>query len=146
MTLVGFEPSQWKMAKKIPDDKAFSYISRHLTSIFPFFIPIKLSKVQVTILHCSGLLSHSSPALPGPNWTSVAHNCISLRLIEGTACRYVILVFGHFIWSHDSAYCYPQYSYPCTGNNGNTSLPAMLKVARKTKNSFKRFAFLLLQA
>lgn len=105
MSSGGFEWSQRNTAKQTTGDKAFGSISRHLTFPFPFFIPITLSKVQVTIPHYSGQLSHCSPTLPCPNRTSAAQNCFSPRLVEVMGYRGT-LIWGieSLIWSHDFAY------------------------------------------
>lgn len=132
MSWVRFEQYQWKIAKQTPNGKAFSYISRHLISLFLFFTPIKLSKVQVTILHYSGSLSHCSSTLSYPNWTSADNNCISLRSVKVTARRGImVLGIEHSIWSQDSACCcllsclYPE-------DNGGISLPAVLNMTMNT--------------
>lgn len=104
------------------------YFKAHNLLFSPFFISIKLSKVQIPILQYLEQLSYCGPSLPCPNWTSEARNCISLRLVEVTACgSIVILGTEHLIWGHDSADCYLQPSSLFTWDNGNASLPAMLK-------------------
>lgn len=101
---------------------------------FPFFICIKLFSVQVTILHCLGCLSHCTSTLSWPNWTSAAHNCTSLRSVEVTAYRNIMMLGTEYlIWSHDSAHCYLLSSYLCTTDNSNISLPALLKFTVKTQ-------------
>lgn len=102
MSSGGFEWSQWNTAKQTAGDKAFGSISRHLTFPFPFFMPITLSEVQVTIPHYSGQFSHCSLTLPCPNWASAAQNCFSPRLVEVMGYRGT-LIWGieSLIWSHD---------------------------------------------